>query len=206
MRENIKKTQPINDPLNLRTKPLNFFVSLLPALIASLALTATLGLLGAKLVLSDSFLLNYFTFPDFLSFHSSEHLTVLVYDRIHVYLSGHFTMIFLLALAAFAAMMTVLFFSTGRNDYIFVKFSSAVCLASGLVLILLPLLLLIVGAARSAVLLTQQNTALFQAYMRSSFFTLIVFGVALLAVSYTLEFTAAYISRKRYYDLQRSMK
>ncbi|MBE7057002.1 MAG: hypothetical protein E7388_06145 [Ruminococcaceae bacterium] len=194
------------DPLKTKANPLTYFLCLFLAFISTITTFALWLFTSLKIALASGYTTSYLESEQFIKKHSDEHLTITICNFIQEFLKSHFVLIFIGLMVVCILLIVALWFSSKRNSYIFVKFQAAITATSGILMILLPALLLILGLSRSVKLVNAQNTALFSAFIKSTCFIIIAIGVILLAVAFMEEFLAATIAKNRKSIYERMMK
>ncbi len=200
MKENVqkKKQKKIkNNALNTKIKLGTYFLCLLLTFIGTLVTFTLWLLIGLRIALSSGNLSSYLENGNFLDIHNSEAVHVLACNYMKKFLDMHFTKILFVLLIISTLLLILLWLASKKNAYVVAKFMSARFCSSGIVLIAVAAICLIIGVHSSVKLINAQNTLLFSAYLKSSLFILIAFGVALLAFAFIFEFAASSIARKR---------
>ena len=198
MKEPVQKKKKLkNNILNTKVRLGTYFLCLLLTFIGTL-ITFTLWLcVGLRMALSPKNVSSYLENGSFLDKHNSEAIHVIVCNYIKKFLDGHFTQILWALVAASVIFLIFLWLASKKNVYVVAKFMSACLCSSGILIIVLSVICLATGVHSSVKLINAQNTQLFSAYLKSSFFILIAVGVALLAFAFIFEFIASSIAKKR---------
>lgn len=186
-----------NDPLKTKATPGTYFLCLLLSFVSTITVFVFWLVTGLGIALASGYTTSYLESENFIQKHYDEHLTIRVCHYLQQFLKEHFLLLFFGLMAVCVVLIVLMWYSSRKNSYVFVKFQAAITTTSGLLMILFPVLLMILGVHSSVKLVNAQNTLLFSAYIKSSCFILIAIGIVLLALAFMEEFLAATITKNR---------
>lgn len=192
-----KKKKIKNNALNTKVRLGTYFLCLLLTFLGTLVTFVLWLSVGLRIALSSGNVSSYLESGNFLDVHNSEALHVLACNYLKKLLDRHFIKILLLLLIVSVILLVLLWLASKKNAYVVAKFTSARLCSAGILMIVGAATCLIMGVHSSVKLINAQNTQLFRAYLSSSLFILIAFGVGLLAFAFLFEFAASSIARKR---------